>query len=210
MAYKPGRSSGPPTWFVFLVAIALVFAAYYIWLGLRDFVQTGGLGISEATEQAIVVATATAERIVQIQTELPTARPSLTPIPECQDFVVIVPNAIVRARPSTSSAIVTSFFENDVVCVIGREGDTEWYIIDSNPETMRINIAFMHESVIRALNPTLTPTNTSTPAPTVTPLSTNTKTPTILPTPSATRDPSITNTPSLTPTPTATEPMVNA
>ncbi len=209
MAFGSKQNSGPPAWFVFIMSIALIFALYYLWMGLRDFLQTGGLGITEATEQAVVIASATAERLEQSRQELPTLRPTLTPIPECQDFIVTAHNAIVREHPTTNSAILTSFFENSIVCVVGREGDSEWYIIDSNPDTRRINIAYMHESVIRALNPTPTPTDALPPAPSITPTSSFTPSVTPSPHPTSTHDPNATDTltPTLTPTPTA--PMVS-
>jgi hypothetical protein len=84
-------------------------------------------------------------------------------------FVVIVPNARVRAAPSDSGTIITSFFMNDPVCVEGRVApDSQWYIIDWKPETRRVDIAYMHESVIEAKNPTPTPTRSPTTPPSVT------------------------------------------
>jgi hypothetical protein len=179
-AAKRGRG-GPPAWLVFLVGVALVFGLYYVWLGLRNFLQTGGLGVMEATERAIVIHTATAERIEEIRLSQPTARPTSTPIPACQDFVVIAPSAIVRERPSTNANIITSFSEGTVVCVVGREPDTEWYLVDANPRTRRFDPAYMHDSIIRALNrrprhppvphaqrhplPTSTPSETAPPCP---------------------------------------------
>ncbi|RMG85100.1 MAG: hypothetical protein D6712_10065 [Chloroflexi bacterium] len=204
------RNSGPPAWFIFLIGIALVFALYYIWLGFRNFVQTGGLGVQEATQQAEVVFTATAVRREQQATSLPTSRPTLTPLPECQDFIVTAENAIVRERPTTNSGILTSFNQNTVVCVIQREGESEWYMIDAEPQTRRINIGYMHESVIRALNPTPTPTQTFTPAPTVTPMPTLTPSNTPIPQPTSTVDTSSTSTPTPTPTWTPTPPVISA
>ena len=206
MSYQ--QNNGPPTWFVLMVGIALVFALYYLWTGFRDYVSSGGLGIREATEQAEVVATATAERFIQ-QRDLPTPRPTATPIPECKDFRVTVSNAIVREQPTTNAGIVTSYFENDIVCVIEREGETEWYLIDTEPRTRRVNAAYMHESIIQAVNPTPTPTQTVTPAPTVTPVPTDTPSITPSPRPSPTRDPNATDTSTPTPTRTPTAPSVS-
>jgi hypothetical protein len=200
--------SGPPAWLVFLVGVALVFGSYYLWLGLQSYLRTGGLGVVEATEQAVIVASATAERIL-VATSAVTPRPTLTPIPECLDFVVTAENAIVREGPSPGAAIRTSYFEGAVVCVLGRASeDSEWYVIDMNEQSRRVDPAYMHESVIRALNPTLTPTRTLTPTLPPTPLPTITATPS--PRPTDTRIPGITDTPTPTVSPSPTLPVQSA
>jgi hypothetical protein len=204
---RPAASSGPPAWLVFLVGAALVFGLFYLWQGLQNFIRTGGQGVAEATQRAQVVSSATAVRVTRMESgSQVTPRPSNTPIPECKDFVVNVPNAIVRDAPASSGAIVTSINEGEVVCVLEHLADSEWYVIDRTPGTRRLDLAYMHETVIRAVNPTLTPSITPTPLPTVTPMPspTRTLTPTPAPTqrPTATRDLDITLTP--TPTPTIT------
>jgi len=202
------RQSGPPTWFVVLVGIAIVFGVYYVWLGFRSFMASG-MTIVESTRQAIDLSTATAERVVELETFAPTSLPTQTPVPPCQDFVVDVPSAIVRSLPTTNSEIVESLGQDEVVCVIAKEPESEWYVVDDNPLTRRLEPVYMHEDIIRALNPTLTPSVTWTPAPTVTntPTYTPSNTPQIRDT--ATPDPNIT--PTATPTPTATDtpPSVN-
>jgi hypothetical protein len=173
---------------IFLVGIALVFGLYYVWLGIQSFLRSGGRGIIESTRSAAIVSTATA---AFIETGIPTVKPTTTPFPPCDPFYVIVPNARVRAAPSDSGAILTSFFMNDPVCVEGKVApDSEWYIIDWKPETRRVDIAYMHESVIAAKNPTPTPTRSPTPPPSVTPA------PTL--TPSRTPKVTITQTPEAT------------
>ncbi|KXK21319.1 MAG: hypothetical protein UZ15_CFX003001507 [Chloroflexi bacterium OLB15] len=180
------RGGGPPAWLIFLVAVALVFGAYYLIRGAQDFVATGGLGVDEATARAQIVASATANRVTRMATQqgggiqlLPTG----TPLPECIDFRVVVPNAVVRSGPSSAGAIVTGYPEGTVVCVISRAApDSEWYLIDQNPRTRRIEEAFMHEEVIDAVNPTPTPSNTRTPMPSVTPAPTS-ENPSATPTP---------------------------
>ncbi len=203
-----GRQSGPPTWFVILVGMAIVFGIYYMWLGLRSFMASG-MTVVESTRQAIDLSTATAIRFEELETFAPTSLPTQTPVPECQEFIIDVPSAIVRSLPSTNSQIVDTLAQNEIVCVIAREGDTDWFVIDENPLTRRLEPAYMHEDIIRALNPTLTPSQTWTPAPTVT--NTPTFTPSATPqiTDTWTPDPNIT--PTSTPTPTATEtpPSVN-
>lgn len=187
---RRGRD-GLPAWLIFLVGIALVFGIYYVWLGIQSFLRSGGRGILESTRSAAIVSTATA---ASIETGIPTIKPTTTPFPPCDPFIVIVPNARVRAAPSDSGAILTSFFMNDPVCVEGRVApDSEWYIIDWKPQTRRVDIAYMHESVIEAKNPTPTPTRSPTsppsvtPAPTLTPSNTPNVTATEIPeTPEAT------------------------
>jgi hypothetical protein len=204
--------NGPPAWLIFLVGVALVFGGYYLWLGAQNFLRTGGRGVVEATERAVIVASATAERV--IPTRLATTQFTATPVPECMTFIVSVPNARVRAAPSESSATITSYFANEEVCVLGRAApDSEWYMIDQNPRTRRQELAYMHESVLKALNPTPTPSNTPTPLPTVTSMPTLTPspvTPTLTPQPTETRDPSTPDTPTPTLTPSSTPPRQSA
>ena len=200
----PSRSKRPPqygenpipAWLVFLVGVALVFGAYYLWQGIRDFVASGGLGVAEATQRITVLDTATAEQI-QAQQQRLTPRVTWTPMPECHDFIVIVPSAIVRAQPSTAAQIMESLPEGEPVCVIARAAeDADWYVIDRNPRTTRsIEEGYMFYNIIEAVNPTPTPSDTFTPAPTVTPIPIPSNTPTLPPTPSYTPDPNATSTP---------------
>ncbi len=199
-----GQRSGPPSWFIILLGIAIVFGVYYLWLGLRNFMSTG-VSASESTLQAIEEDTATAIRFEEIEFNAPTLLPSITPVPPCQDFVVRVPIATVRSGPSTSSSIVTGLREGETVCVITMLPDSEWYLIDQNERTRRIESVYMHRDIIRALNPTATPTITPTPTNTLTPTAsatpTDTPVPTVAPTQAAT---STTRLPSPTATPSAT------
>src|SRR5690606_17628512 len=134
------------------------FGAFYLWQGLQSYLRTGGLGILEATDQAQIQATATANRIAA--NPGPTLRPTFTPIPECKSFTVSVRSAIVRELPNTGAPIVTSWDFGTAVCMIDRAPeDEEWYIVDGDPRTRRIDFAYMHESVIEADNPTPTPSD---------------------------------------------------
>ena len=152
----------------------------------------------EATERITVLETATAEEI-QARESLVTLHPTWTPVPSCLDFVVIVPSALVRELPSTASAILDSLPEGETVCVLGRDSDPDWYVIDRNPSTTRrIEIGYMFHNIIEAVNPTLTPTSTFTLGPTVTPLPTITPTLSPTPTPTFTPDPNATRTPAPT------------
>lgn len=201
-------TSGTPAWLVFVVAVAVVFGAYYLWVGVQNYLRTGGLGVVEATRQAELVVTATAARVRAVPTRTPV--PTGTPIPPCQAFVVSVPSAIVRDQPTTRGAIVTSLTAGQTVCVLERSGSGEWYVIDQNPRTRRVELAYMHESVIRAVNPTPTPSRTPTPLPTVTPLPTLTPTLSPTPRPTDTPDPNATATPTPSATPTPTDAVQSA
>lgn len=161
-----GRS-GPPSWFVILLGIAIVFGLYYLWFGLRNFMTTG-VSVVESTQQAIVRHTATAARIEQIAINAPSPLPTFTPLPPCQDFAVSVREAIIRAAPSTSSRILSALKEGETVCVIAALPDSDWYLIDDNPLTRRIDKVYMHRDIVYALNPTHTPTITPTPSATAT------------------------------------------
>lgn len=196
------KRSGPPPWLIFLVSIALVMGTYYLWLGTRTYLSTGGLGVEGATEQAAVLATT---RAVVIQTEAEptdTLFPTFTPIPPCQDWVVSVSSAIVRGAASTSGPIIATLNGGDPVCVIEQVQDTDWYLVDADPRTRRIEEGYMRNDIIEPANPTPTATLTITPLPTITPI-TPTETPTPPPTP--TNDPDISPTPSHTPMPTVTQ-----
>ncbi|MBL8153148.1 MAG: hypothetical protein JNM70_03105 [Anaerolineae bacterium] len=205
---------GPPAWIVFLAGVAVIFGVYYVWLGVQNFLRTGGRGVVEATQQAEIGATATAQFVPP--TDPVPIRATATPIPECQQFVVIVANARVRESPSENGAVITAYFENDPVCVLGRAAPgSEWYVIDSRPQTRRLELAYMHESVIAAVNPTVTPTRTPTLTRTLTPTRTPTitRTPRLEPTIPSTSAPNPTPlvaTPPPTVTPVPTVPMQNA
>ncbi|OQY82984.1 MAG: hypothetical protein B6D42_08405, partial [Anaerolineae bacterium UTCFX5] len=106
-----------------MLAVAVVFGAYYVWTGVQGFLRAGGLGIVEATQRAELIASATVARAATITEAAPeiTLRPSPTPLPPCQDFAVVPRVAIVRERPSTASAIVEQIPLGTIVCVLSRE-----------------------------------------------------------------------------------------
>jgi hypothetical protein len=202
------RGNGPPTWFVFLLAVVIIFGGYYLWLNLQQFMRSGGLSVAAATQQAQEQVTATAIRQIEVQSELPTRRPTSTPRPACQDFEVTVASGIVRERASTESPLLESLDQGAIVCVLsgeeGADGFT-WYLIDQDPITSRIETGYMREDVIRPLNPSPTPSDTATMPPTITPTSTPTLTPTaeVREAETATPAPSRTTAPTITPTPTS-------
>jgi hypothetical protein len=195
------RRNGPPTWFIFLTTVALILGGYYMLLGLRDYIRTGGLGVVEATLQAEVQSTATAVRRATNAIPTETLIPTFTPVPDCEDWQVTVPSAIIRRAPNTGSAIVDVADAGEVVCVIRQVAESEWYLVDVRPETRRIDEGYMRDDIITPLNPTSTPSLTPTPLPTVTPI---TPTPSFTPSVTPTPDPNATATPSGTPTETQT------
>jgi hypothetical protein len=202
------RRSGPPVWIIFLVGIALVLGGYYIFLGVRNFLRAGGLGVAEATQAALIEASATQVAIIPT---LPLLIPTLTPVRECIPFVVSVPSAIIRSAPSQNGAIIEALPQGSEVCVIERtSSSSDWFLIDQNTITRRVEAGYMNESVIEAVNPTLTPTLT--PRPSITPSPTDTPTQTVTPSPrpTATIDFASTDTPTPTVTPSPTQPIQSA
>jgi hypothetical protein len=195
-------NSGFPSWLVFLLGVASVFGLYYMVSGARNFIAVGGGDALQATERAVIAETATIEQIEYVQSQF-TPRATMTPLPECQDFEVIVLSAIVREGPSTASDILESLPRGEPVCVVGMLND-EWYVIDRRPITRRIETAYMFYNIIEAINPTPTPSDTFTPAPTVTDMPTNTATLTPIPLPTVTPDFDATRTPTPTPIPSPT------
>lgn len=219
----PRPNDGLPAWMVFLVGAAIVFGGFYVWQGAQNFIRTGGLGVEEATQRALIIASATQQEVLATpratrdpNTPVGGLPPTATPVPDCQEFRVIVPNAIVREQPSSNAAIVDGLTEGTGVCVLGRDANSEWYTVDGNPDTRRRELAYMHETVIEAVFPTATPTETFTPTvtPTITPTVTITPTETLEPT--DTPDPNLsptrrpTRTPSPTPPPTSTLPPLQS
>jgi len=197
-----------PSWFIFLVGVALVFGIYYVWLGVRDFLAVTTVNVQQATRTVAAVSTSTAQVIATRDAYTPL--PTFTPLPECTNFIVIVERAIVRAAPNTGATVLDTYTEGQTVCVINRAPENaEWYLIDTDPESRRINAGYMFQDIIEAQNPTPTPSMTYTPAPTVTPAPTLTPSDTPTPTTTPTIDPRATSTPTITPTPTATAPIRN-
>lgn len=203
--YSTNRGDGPPAWFIFLLAVVVIFGGYYLLTNFREFLSSGGISIAAATQLAQGDVTVTAQRINTVQAEQPTRRPTSTPRPTCQDFEVIVASGIVRERASTESPLAESLDQGAIVCVLSAEEGADgftWYLIDRDSITSRIETGYMREDVIRPLNPTPTPSDTATMLPTITPTYTPTNTPTTeirdamtaTPVPSHTAAPSITAT----------------
>lgn len=189
MGYGSRQGNGPPSWFVFLLGVALIFGGYYLWINFQDYVRSGGLSVSQATAVSQQQAEATAVRQVTVIAELPTRRPSATPKPPCQDFSVSANTAIMRQQPSTNSTNLGVLSSGAVVCVLSSvDGDDSftWYMIDRDPITQLIETGYMREDVIRPENPTPTPSDTPLPAPSITAILTPTLAPQQTPPPSIT------------------------
>ena len=197
------RRGTQPTWLIILIAVALVFAGWYLWQGLQTYIRSGGLGVQEAVQQAEQEASATVIRALT-STVIFAPPPTRTPIPECQPFVIVVKEAIVRTEPSREARIKRALYEGDEVCVIAPAAtDPDWLLVDEEPRSRRIESVYMHRSLVRAVNPTATPVATSTPLSTITPK------------PSDTPDPAAATvtsgpTPTQTPVASATSPLRSA
>ncbi len=178
MSYRRPGQAKPPVWIVILTAAMLVFGGYFIWQGVKRYMGSSFQGFAQATER--VVSTPTAN-IPPTRDARFTLAPSRTPVPACQEFLVIVPEAIIRECASTRCAIAATRREGETVCVLEREyGADDWYIVDLDDSQFFSTIAYMHESLLRPMNPTPTPSVTNTLLPTLTPLPSSTYTPTPL------------------------------
>jgi hypothetical protein len=203
MAY---RKPGPPAWLVILIAGLVVFGGYFIYAGIRNYMAGSlqGAFIAQTTRSAGATPSFDPNMTPTLDLRF-TLAPSRTPVPACQDFVVIVPEAIIRECASTNCAIKDVRHDGDVVCVLERDYEqAEWYIIDLDDSRFFTDLAYMHESLLRAVNPTPTPTITPSPAPTNTPTEGVTLPPGVSPTPTPTE--SGVRFPTITPTPMPTSP----
>lgn len=212
MGYSSRRGDGPPAWFLFIIAIALVFGGYYLLTNFRQYMAAGGLSIAEATRVSLQQATATEMRLAGIAMDLPTPRPTNTPRPACELFEVSANSGIMRQQPTTAAPLVATLTQGTEVCVLGREqgGDGfTWYLIDRDPVTQRIETGYMREDILRPINPTPTPSDTALPAPTITSTATPTATTTSETLPTRTPAADATDRPSVTPQPTDTPVSVN-
>ncbi len=194
-------SRGPSPLTITLIAAVMVFGGYLLWSGFMNWLDTGQTQgrIDEQTREAAF--TATAEEVLN----QPSVRlfPTSTPIPPCEFFYVKGPQAaFIRECPSTNCDDVGYVDPDEAVCTVGRATDPdyphpeEWLVILLDPDAIIAEFAYMHESVLKAANPTATSTSTPEPLPTIT------RTPGSTPQPTATAG-SYTPTPnpSVTPSP---------
>jgi hypothetical protein len=180
------RGDGPPAWFITIIGIALVFGAFRVWIGIQDFFSAGGVPLPIASEQAQERASETA--VIQA-TIISTRFPSATPPPACQEYIVRSGAGLIniRAANSTVAPIIETLNEGQTVCVLQQLD--EWYLIDRDTRTRRIEEGYIFEGLIVPANPSPTPSQTFTPPPTITLTFTPTPTPTSTFTPTPTRTP---------------------
>jgi hypothetical protein len=198
--YQSRYGRGPSPAIVVLVAVVMVFGGYLLWTGFTAWIDLGSEQARIARRTEVIQASETAAAFFDRPTII--VFPSITPIPECEYFVVRGPQpAFVRECPSTTCKDVGYVDPEVIVCTVGRADDpqytrsSEWLKVILEPDEILPKIVFMHQSVLRALKPTPTPTPTFEPLPTVTPTPTPSRIPSAIP---ATPDP---RTPSPTPSP---------
>lgn len=213
--------SGPSPVVIVIIGAILVFGGYYVWTGFIRFMESQGDITAPATQRAVTTATAQAAPFVQLPTVY--NPPTFTALPPCIWFEVDVDRAVYRECPSTDDdqcPVREMITYGTELCIYSRVPDnTEWYVVDLNPDGAYRDTVYIHESVVAALNPTPTITVTFTPLPTVTPLPTSTPSsatptptqPSATPTPrpSITPLPSDSPTPSPTPSPLPTRPEIS-
>lgn len=160
---QPSPNGGPPFLLLLLVALVLVLGVFFLLQGLRGFSPGVNPENVSATQQAQAelteIASQNADRFAT-----QTARPTATPIPPCQEFTIRTTMANVRGEPDIDAEVLDRLPEGTTICVIQPAASpSEWHLIDLNPNTRRIEMAYMHISVLRAVNPTPRPTATVTP-----------------------------------------------
>jgi hypothetical protein len=202
--------SGPSPLLVVVIGAFVVFGGYYVWTGFLSFLEDKGDITAQVTRQALSTGTAQAGPVLPPTMFFPA---TFTPLPPCLWFKVTAERAVYRECPSQDNRqcpirdVVTFGTE---LCVYSRApGNPEWYVVELNPGGAYRDTVYMHESVIKPVDPTPTPSQTYTPLPTVTPVPSNTSAPTVLPIPSQTPNPAISPTPTPTLTPSPTPPEVS-
>jgi len=163
-----GRS-GPPTPLIIVIAIAMVLGCFLLWVGALRFLDSGGGAASqgEVNEQGDED---------QSNGLVPTfdVGPSRTPVPYCQHFEVSVDSALMRKCPDESCDIRESLPYETEVCVYGRAQSSDyadaerWYVVDLNADGAFRDLVYMHESVLRSIEPTLAATSARPALPTIT------------------------------------------
>lgn len=198
------RRQQPSNFLILLLGMVSVLGCYLLWTGALSWLASAGDPAVEASREAQLAAQreATQSRIL---TRLPyIARPSNTPVPTCQIFYVNAEQGTIRECPAFSCERRETRAYEEQVCVYRRMTASadyplgnEWYEIDLNADGAFRDLAYMHHSVLRALNPTARPSRTFTPLPTVTLTPSPSRTPTsdqIVPSPTLTPVPTITPT----------------
>lgn len=181
------QKQGPPGWFIMLVAMALVFGGFRLLMGVQSFIADGRVLQPQASAVAVETSAPMSNSGVPAR-PLSTRFPTMTPQPECQEYVVRPGAGVinVRRQPSTSAVVEETLAEGTSVCMLEVQG--EWYFVDRDIRTRRIEPGYIFEGLLRSANPTATATVTQmAPATiTLTPSNTPTRTPTATRTPTRT------------------------
>ncbi len=177
------RYKGGSPILVALLAALLVFGGYFLWRGALTFLSTAGNITAPATATAAATVTLRPTRTFEVPPmnlvfgTQPTARP-------CLEFYVTVVRARVRECPSERCETLEMPYQGNRICVYGRaEEAPEWYEVNIYPNDPIPRRAYMHQSVIAAVNPTPRPSATPRPSITFTPSHTPTPLPSVTPRP---------------------------
>lgn len=198
------RSNEPGGLMIFIVVAIVGVAAYFLWTGLIDVVETGGEINAPLTREAATIFAATALSQPTKPIYRPEPVPTRTPEPPCQEFIVTYNGyAAVRDNPALSDPAIAGLPRGTRVCVWEHLPASGFYLVKVEIDG-RDRLAYMNEAVIEAVNPTFTPSNTFTPLPSITPRPTDT------PSRTPTRDPQVTPSQTPTPPPTPTVPPLSA
>jgi len=165
------------------MAALIVFGGYFLWRGALNFFSTAGNITAPATATAAATVTLRPTRTFEVPPmnlifgAQPTARP-------CLEFYVTAVRARVRECPSERCETLAMPYQGNRICVYGRAAEApEWYEVNLYPNDPIPRSAYMHQSVIAAVNPTPRPTATPRPSATFTPSHTPTPLPSVTPRP---------------------------
>lgn len=181
------QKQGPSPLLVILIAAAIVFGGYFLYIGAVNWYENDAIGNRTATSEGEL--TQTSESIANA-TQAFMPFPTNTKVPNCQIYFVDVSSAFVRECPSLTCRGKANKPQQSDVCVIGRPDPAEfpiyqtvneWWVIDLNEGYLYPDLGYMHESVLAPRNPTPRPSQTFTPLPTITPFPTGLLTITPLP-----------------------------
>lgn len=189
----PRSSTRTPVWLVVLGAAVFVFGGFALYTGVLNFLSGGGNITAPATATSAIALEQTNVALNrpispdEVTLQIPTRLPTRTPLPPCLEFRVVVVKARVRDCPKdTCPTQDTMLSQGATVCVFGTVPEApDWYQVNLRPDSSYPEIAYMHESVLDAVRPTVRPTRTPTGVrlATVTPIPTASPTRTYTPLP---------------------------
>lgn len=162
------ESRGTPIWLITIVGMMLVFGGYYTWRGLIAFFESGGNIAAPVIDETATVAyekTATAVATI-MAVPFDFLLPTKTSSRICQDYHVSVSVARVRECPDQACATLDRPVQNTEICVYKVVKDApDWFEIDLAPAASQPQLAYMHNSVLKAGKPARAVTRTFTPVP---------------------------------------------